>query len=140
LTVVALDSSVLVAAFRDEDGSRAKLVRAASEVELAVSPIVIFELMFGAFSSPRVDAQLRNLRRLMEGLHVTELTESDAVTASRVGAALVAAGREIGAYDTLIAGQALNRGWAVTTRNTKHFRRVPDLETIDWSRAWGARS
>ena len=34
--------------------------------------------------------------------------------------------------DTLIAGQALARGWTVVTRNVRHFGRVEGLPLIDW--------
>jgi predicted nucleic acid-binding protein len=39
----------------------------------------------------------------------------------------------IGAYDLLIAGQALRRGLTVVTANTAEFGRVTGLSWQDWS-------
>ena len=41
-------------------------------------------------------------------------------------------GRSIGDIDTLVAGQALARGWTVVTGNVSHFGRVEGLSLIDW--------
>ena len=45
---------------------------------------------------------------------------------------LAAAGTPIGAYDVLIAGQALARGMTLVTHNTGEFQRVPGLRIEDW--------
>ena len=41
--------------------------------------------------------------------------------------------KRIGSMDLLIAGQAISRGWAVITRNVRHFGRVEGLAVEDWS-------
>ncbi len=38
----------------------------------------------------------------------------------------------IGAYDTLIVGQALALGLILITHNTREFRRVANLTIEDW--------
>jgi hypothetical protein len=45
---------------------------------------------------------------------------------------LAAAGTPIGAYDVLIAGQALVRALTLVTHNTGEFQRVPGLRLEDW--------
>jgi tRNA(fMet)-specific endonuclease VapC len=40
----------------------------------------------------------------------------------------------IGAYDTMIAGQAARRGLTVVTADTGDFARVDDLMWEDWAR------
>lgn len=45
---------------------------------------------------------------------------------------MAAAGRPIGAYDVLIAGQALVRALTLVTHNTGEFQRVPGLRVEDW--------
>jgi tRNA(fMet)-specific endonuclease VapC len=42
-------------------------------------------------------------------------------------------GTPIGAYDLLIAGQALRRGLTVVTANTSEFSRVAELSWEDWT-------
>lgn len=43
-------------------------------------------------------------------------------------------GRPIGAYDVLIAGQALSRKLTLVTCNTKEFARVKELAWEDWGK------
>jgi hypothetical protein len=57
----------------------------------------------------------------------------DGQTAGRVRAALEKIGTPIGAYDLLIAGQALRRGLTVVTANTSEFSRVAKLSWEDWT-------
>ena len=56
----------------------------------------------------------------------------DARASGRVRAALAASGRPIGAYDVLIAGQALARELTLVTHNTREFGRVEGLRVEDW--------
>jgi tRNA(fMet)-specific endonuclease VapC len=53
--------------------------------------------------------------------------------ADRVRAALETAGTPIGAYDLLIAGQALRHDAILVTANTAKFSRVGDLRWEDWA-------
>lgn len=48
-------------------------------------------------------------------------------------ATLEMSGNPIGAYDLLIAGQALRRGLTVVTANTTEFGRVSGLNWQDWT-------
>jgi tRNA(fMet)-specific endonuclease VapC len=45
---------------------------------------------------------------------------------------LAARGTPIGAYDILIAGQALARGLTLVTRNLREFERIPELSLENW--------
>ena len=66
-------------------------------------------------------------------MEIADFTAEDAAASGRLGADLRVSGSPIGDIDTLIAGQALARGWTVVTRNIRHFGRVPGLKLIDWS-------
>jgi len=58
----------------------------------------------------------------------------DAKVAGRVRAGLEAVGKPIGAYDLLIAGQALRHELTVITTNGREFGRVKGLEWEDWAK------
>jgi tRNA(fMet)-specific endonuclease VapC len=53
--------------------------------------------------------------------------------AGEVRAALERAGTPIGAYDVLIAGQALRHGATLVTANVTEFARVNGLTWKDWA-------
>jgi tRNA(fMet)-specific endonuclease VapC len=40
--------------------------------------------------------------------------------------------------DMLIAGQAMNRGWAIVTANVHEFGPIAGLQVIDWTQPTGA--
>ena len=93
---------------------------------------VIFELYYGAFKSRHQNRNLAVIGNL--GFEVVPFDAADALAAGAVRAQLEHAGRPIGPYDTLIAGQALARGLVLVTANTGEFSRVAGLDCEDWSR------
>ncbi len=98
--------------------------------EVALSAIGMNELWFGAFKSVQVNAVLSRLEQF--DLPVLAFDAHDARCAGEVRAVLSRAGRPIGAYDGLIAGQALARDLTLVTHNTREFSRVPGLRIEDW--------
>jgi tRNA(fMet)-specific endonuclease VapC len=59
--------------------------------------------------------------------------EEDARAAGTVRAVLEISGNLIGAYDLLIAAQALRRELPLVTANIKEFRRVKALRCENWT-------
>jgi tRNA(fMet)-specific endonuclease VapC len=59
----------------------------------------------------------------------------EARAAGSIRAVLEASGRTIGAYELLIAGQALGSQLTLVTANAKEFTRVKGLNWEDWARA-----
>jgi tRNA(fMet)-specific endonuclease VapC len=79
--------------------------------------IVVYELCCGASKSRRREA---------------DFDREDARAAGEIRASLEIAGAPIGAYDILIAGQALSRGYILVTRNLREFERVEGLKLERW--------
>ena len=48
---------------------------------------------------------------------------------ARLWAGLASSGAEVGAHDRLVAATAISAGWRVGTANTRHFDRIPELDT-----------
>ena len=98
--------------------------------DFGLSAIVVHEISYGAHRSAFPDEHLRNLAQL--NFVRLDWSADDAMVAGKVRAELAAAGTPIGAYDTLIAGQALARNLTLITHNTREFSRVPGLKLEDW--------
>ena len=98
--------------------------------DFGIPAIVMHELVFGACNSRRAADNLARIDALP--FEVVAFGREDAERAGAIRAHLAAAGTPIGPYDVLIAGQALARGLAVVTHNTREFRRVPGLAGEDW--------
>jgi tRNA(fMet)-specific endonuclease VapC len=131
-----LDTNAVVALLRNKPAGVRERYREAEKSGdyLAVSSIVLFELWYGVEKSGRVRENTERLRILLSGdLDLLDFDDQDAQTAGRVRAALEKIGTPIGAYDLLIAGQALRRGLTVVTANTSEFSRVAQLSWEDWT-------
>lgn len=102
---------------------------------VATSSVVIFELWYGVAKSARRQTNADRLGVFLSGpLEVVDFDDEDARHAGTARAVLEVAGTPIGAYDVLIAGQALRHGATLVTANTGEFARVTDLVWEDWAR------
>jgi tRNA(fMet)-specific endonuclease VapC len=134
LPIRVLDTNICVAVLR---GHRQVVERFADEPfeDLRLSAITVFELNHGAAKSGRAEEFAKVRTRLTSLISLVELSPSDAEAGGKLRADLETRGEIIGAYDLLIAGQALARDWTVVTANTREFARVRGLRTEDWTAA-----
>jgi tRNA(fMet)-specific endonuclease VapC len=101
---------------------------------IATSSIVIFELRYGVAKSTKVEANHTRLEAFIAGpIDVVPLTIEDAGYAGALRAKLEATGKPIGAYDLLIAAQALRLDCKLVTANAREFKRVAGLQLEDWA-------
>jgi tRNA(fMet)-specific endonuclease VapC len=131
-----LDTNAVVALLRGKPAVVRERYREAEATGdyLALSSVVLFELWYGVAKSTQVPENAERLRVLLSGdLDLLDFDDEDARTAGQLRAALDKAGTPIGAYDLLIAGQALRRGLTVVTASTSEFSRVTDLTWQDWT-------
>lgn len=124
-----LDTNVVIEVLRGNERLTARL-RSHNAAEIAVSSIVLHELYFGAYRSARVAANVERVDLLQ--FNVLEFDAEDARRAGEIRAELTTAGRTIGAYDVLIAGQALSRELVLVTANTGEFGRIDGLQLENW--------
>lgn len=100
-----------------------------------VSSIVPFELGYGVEKSARQTFNRHRLEVFLAGpVSTLPFEDADAEVAGRIRAQLERLGRPIGAYDLLIAGQALRHDHVLVTANSSEFRRVKLLRWKDWSK------
>lgn len=102
---------------------------------LTISSISLFELWFGVWKSARPEENSERLADFMSPLDVVLFDEADACRAGKIRAELERKGLPIGAYDYLIAAQALQRDLLLVTANVGEFSRVDGLRWEDWSRS-----
>jgi tRNA(fMet)-specific endonuclease VapC len=107
-----------------------------ADAEVFVSAIVAFELWYGVAKSARPEANAKLLTTFFAGpLSLLAFEEADGRVAGQVRAATEAAGKPIGAYDLLIAGQALGRNLTLVTANAREFGRIKGLQWEDWAKS-----
>jgi tRNA(fMet)-specific endonuclease VapC len=131
-----LDTNAVVALLRNKPVEVRARYRAAQQGgdTIALSSIVLFELWYGAAKSTHVADNVERLRILLTAdIDLLDFDDEDAHAAGQIRATLEPDGHPIGAYDLLIAAQAIRRGLTVVTANTAEFSRVTGLSLADWT-------
>jgi tRNA(fMet)-specific endonuclease VapC len=103
--------------------------------QVFVSTVVAFELWYGVAKSSRPEFNAHRVDTFFAGPIVSlAFEDEDARSAGPIRAALESEGKPIGAYDVLIAAQALQRQMTLVTANVAEFSRVEGLMWQDWAK------
>jgi len=132
-----LDTNACIALINGtSDAVRSRFDRASrTGAGIFVSSIAIYELWYGVYKSARGEFNMKRVRSFLAGpISLIPFEPDDARSAGQIRAALEASGKPIGAYDILIAGQALSRKLVLVTASISEFSRVKNLEWEDWAR------
>lgn len=126
-----LDTNLCIRLLRDRPPELRERFNAASDA-LAISTIVLTELLYGAEKSPHPEHGRAEIERFAARLDVLTFDAAASAHAAEIRAVLERAGQMIGSYDVLIAGHARSRGLIVVTGNLREFKRVDGLRCEDW--------
>jgi tRNA(fMet)-specific endonuclease VapC len=132
-----LDTNACIALINGAPASvRSRLQRAtAGGAQVYIPAAVTFELWYGVAKSARPALNAQRLETFLSGpVFVLPFDDEDARSAGSIRASLEASGRPIGAYDLLIAGQALAQQLTLVTANVAEFARVKGLVWQDWAK------
>ena len=137
--IFSLDTNVLVDLLRRaRPHVRRHMEQAVADgASLKVSTVVAHELVLGAHRSERPQHHLEKIGGLLTQLDVEPWSWEDALATGRLRSQMEGSGRGLHAYDTMIAGQALARGWTMVTADVKDFARFAGLRIQDWSNPSG---
>ena len=100
--------------------------------DVGVSAITVAELQYGAAKSACPDRNRLALTGFLAPLEILDFTAASAAVYGRIRADLERSGTPIGAYDLLIAAQALSGGFTLVTNNEREFRRILGLTVENW--------
>ncbi|SNS68763.1 tRNA(fMet)-specific endonuclease VapC [Sphingomonas laterariae] len=127
--IYSLDANSVIALLKGHEKLWKNLERH-NPLDCVISTVVMHELYYGASRSVRVKENLDRIAALR--FEVVDFEREDARVSGEVRAVLASAGTPIGPLDTLIAGQAVARGFTVVTRNLREFSRVDGLASENW--------
>lgn len=103
--------------------------------QVFVSSIALFELWYGVVKSSRREYNQQRLEAFLAGpVQPLAFEDGDAEIAGAIRADLETLGRPIGAYDLLIAGQAMRNKLVLVTANLSEFARIKGLAWADWGK------
>lgn len=133
---LVLDSGVLIAAERDASPVSellARLEHEHGETEIVLSAITVVELEHGLHRA-QTPEQARKRREYLDtvfaAIPVQPFTTAMAQLAAKGDAEARQTGRTIPFPDLLIGATALHFGYAVGTRNVRHFQLIPGLNIV----------
>lgn len=133
---LVLDSSVLIAAEREKrpvSQLLSSLEASYLETQFVLSSITVMELEHGWHRANTPEAALKRRRYLDEVLAiipVESFTREMGALAAKIDAEMRKAGLVIATADLLIGITALHYGYAIGTRNVRHFQMIPGLKVI----------
>ena len=127
-----LDTNTCIVHLRSGGTSVVSRRLASAQGQVALCSIVVAELLFGAYRSRDVTANLAEVNGFCAGFPIFPFDEVVALVHARVRADLAAVGMPVGPYDSIIAATALCHDLAVVTHNTREFSQVPGLRLEDW--------
>jgi tRNA(fMet)-specific endonuclease VapC len=99
---------------------------------IAISALVVGELLYGARNSKRKDKNLENVYQFLRIVQVIDFDLACAEQYSHLRVSLRQKGRPTGANDAIIAAMALAHNAILVTDNTKHFEHIENLEMENW--------
>jgi tRNA(fMet)-specific endonuclease VapC len=131
-----LDTNACIAILKgDPDAVQRRLRQKLKDgSEAFLSSICVFELWFGVAKSARREFNRIKLERLLFGpLPTLAFENEDALYAGEIRARLQETGKPVGAYDLLIAGQAIRHQLILVTANVREFSRIKGLKFENWA-------
>lgn len=133
-----LDTNACIALINGKPAAVRTRLRKALDggAQVFVPTVVAFELWYGVEKSTQRQANAQRVEIFFAGpVSALPFEDEDARVAGQVRAKLEAAGKPMGAYDLLIASQALGHKLTLVTANAKEFARVSGLLWEDWSKS-----
>ena len=127
-----LDTDILSAVMR-KSPSAIQRARLYLEVyrQFTFSVITRYEILRGLLAKGATK-QLSAFDQLCAASRVLPLTDPIIVQAATIYADLYRRGELISDADILIAATTITHGLAVVTNNEAHFRRIRDLQVVNW--------
>jgi len=107
-------------------------MKALSPADCGLSAISFFELEAGARKSRLPERELEKVRALRDTLVLVSWDRAAAAEAARIRVGLERAGRKIGAYDVLLAGQAMALETTLVSSNVSEVERMNGLVVETW--------
>lgn len=133
--MICLDTNAVIAVLNSKTSPVRTKIEAVinSGDTLSISPVVLFELYYGAAKSARPERNVQRIADFLAGaIVILPFEPEDAEEAGQLRASLERVGTPIAPYDLLIAAQARRRNALLVTANRGEFARVPGLTIEDW--------
>jgi tRNA(fMet)-specific endonuclease VapC len=131
--VFLLDTDTCIDALRGQRNVLRKL-QSLSPDDCAVSAITAFELYAGTLLSTHPGREHMKVERFLDEVRIIPFDRGAPQQAANIRVELQRDGSTIGAYDLLIAAEAIRSGLILVTSNEREFGRIAYLRVESWRR------
>jgi tRNA(fMet)-specific endonuclease VapC len=103
------------------------------DTSIFTASICAMELRYGALRMANGEALWNKIQnRILSRIQILGFGYKEALKAGELLVTLYSSGQPLGIEDVMIAATALSNGLIVVTANTKHFSRIPGLQSENW--------
>ncbi|MBN1291432.1 MAG: type II toxin-antitoxin system VapC family toxin [Candidatus Latescibacteria bacterium] len=102
--------------------------------DIAVCSVVKAELFYGALKSAKTKENLEKVHKFVDMLISLPFDDKASEKYGEIRSELEKSGIIIGPNDLIIASIALVNNVTLVTHNTREFKRVKGLKTVDWEK------
>lgn len=127
----AVDTTFIIDLLRNDAGAVKKAQEIDEEGGAATTAINLFEIVYGIFKSKRLEHERRlyEVEKLFSRMDIFPLDPRTAIEVGKILGTLSREGRIIDILDGIIAAILKVNGCdTIITRNTDHFKRIPNLK------------
>ncbi len=126
-----IDSDILIYFLKGKKEIVNKLLQIPSN-NLFTTRINYAELKYGAYNSSRIEENLIKVDEFLKNFTILEFDELSSNIFAKTKAYLKKKGKIIQDMDLMIASIAIRNNYILVTNNIKHFKRIDNLELIEW--------
>lgn len=128
-----LDTDICIYIIKKKHPNILKKLTATDHGDMAISSVTIAELQYGIAKSQQPHQNTLALIHFVTPFHILDFDANAAIEYGVIRANLERAGKVIGPYDMQIAAQAIANGVTLVTNNSKEFKRIDGLKTVNWT-------
>ena len=128
-----IDTDILIYSLKNNETVN-KNLKLHSNSPMVISVITQGELLYGAYKSKQKIANLGKVHQIADIFPVIEISTSIIDTFAHLKEDLSQKGITIDDFDLLIGATALSMNFSMVTNNEKHYKKIPDLDVVNWAK------
>ncbi len=127
-----IDTNICIYIINNRIEGSSRWIRSAGIENVCISSISITELEYGISKSAKFEETQEALYKFLSGFNILDFDLNAAQAYGKIRSDLQKSGTPIGSMDMLIAATAISRKMTLVSNNEKEFKRISNLEIVNW--------
>ena len=130
--MVVLDTDLLIALLRGNEEAIEKIKNIEEQGEVYTTSITSYELYKGVYLSSDTAKNLIQVNNLLNNIKILYFDLESSKISAKIYSYLKKKGALTNIMDQMIGAIAISKNEALTTRNLKHYKNIPNLRIESW--------